>query len=496
LVAHLVAQVAMPRRALAWSVNESGQEVRRKDPTRLEQALEQGRSGEARSDASERNVDVHQKRKERILQALKKVSEAQAELMVVRDVLHHVESGEMLAVVPTETRAEERRGSSEEAAAVEEVELGKQMAEAASKLRRSAKNMRRRVNKKNHFYEDMERLQKIWKLLKTTDGNLTFDTGYVSRCRHNRIFPVRRGPQGRVQVFDVRQLKARSNGSDDAPSTNQEGYEYVDEVLRIEQDRVYACMLQDELETECMEDPSLYPQRQPPTPRNGANSENPCVRASVHQDVHIEREFTNLLRRRIRKDLGVRVEAGPDAVYPAIKELREQNNAVTNNLSTVEGAIRQLPPCQLHLMRSNSKKATIKLSWPNPAWIAITVNCSRISVTGGESKSWVATVLQLFDLKATIIMLFAVQNLAKLEADLLSMGHTCALERFELSVFAHGRNLAVRPDMDALDNGHLIWIIEDIEKNKVIETVPGIRTDALILRFLFKRVCYLVDSTE
>lgn len=156
-VAHLVAQVAMPRRALAWSATESGQEVRRKDPTRLEEALEQDRSGERRSDASEGNVDVHRRRKERILQALKKVSEAQAELMVVRDVLHHVENGEMLAVVPTETRAEERRGSPEEAAAMEEVDLGKQMVEAASKLRRSANNMRRRVNKKNDFYEDMER---------------------------------------------------------------------------------------------------------------------------------------------------------------------------------------------------------------------------------------------------------------------------------------------------------------------------------------------------
>lgn len=342
----------------------------------------------------------------------------------------------------------------------------------------------------------MHRLQKIWKLLKTTDGNLAFDTGYVSRCRHNRIFPVRRGPRGRVQVFDVRKLKASSNGSDSASLTNQEGYEFVDEVLRIEQNRIFACMLQDELEIECMEDPTLYLKRQPPSPRHVANSETPCVRDSVHLDILIESEFTNLLRRRIRKDLGVRDEAGPDALYPAIKELREQNNAVTNNLSTVEGAIRQLPPCQLHLMWSNSKKATIKLSWPNLAWIVITVNCCRISVTEGESNSWVATVLQLFDLKAAIIVLFVVQNLAKLEADLLYLGHTCALERFELSVFAHGRNLAVRPDMDAVDNGHLIWIIEDIERNEVLETVPGIRTDALILRFLFKRVRYLVDSTE
>lgn len=299
-----------------------------------------------------------------------------------------------------------------------------------------------------------------------------------------------------MQVFDIKQLKVVGQGNNGASSTNQEGYEYVDEVLRIEQNRVFACMLQDELEIECMEDPSLYPRRQPPSPRHGANSENPCIRDSVCRDILIESEFTSLLRRRIRKDLGVRGEVGSDAAYPVVKELREQNNAVRNNLDTVEGAIEQLPPCQLHLLWSNSKKAIIKLSWPNQARILVTVNSCRVSVTGGESKSWVATVLQLFDLKATILVLFAVQNLAKLEADLVSMGHTCALERFELTVFAHGRNMAVRPDMDALDNGHLIWIIEDIETNKVLETVPGIQTDALILRFLFKRVRFLVDSTE
>lgn len=155
--AHFATCNAMPRRALAWSASESGQEERRKDPTRLEEALEQGRAREARSDGSERDVDVRPKRKERILQALEKVHEAQGELMMLRDVLQHVEQGDMLAVVPTERRAEERRGDSDEEAAMEEAELAKQMRQAALKLRRSASNMRRRVNRRNDFYEEMER---------------------------------------------------------------------------------------------------------------------------------------------------------------------------------------------------------------------------------------------------------------------------------------------------------------------------------------------------
>jgi len=343
----------------------------------------------------------------------------------------------------------------------------------------------------------MTRLQRIWKLLKTTDGKLAFDTGYVSGCKHNRVFPVRRGPQGRVQVFDTGQGKAGSLGTPSLHSTECEGYEHVHEVLQMEQKRLFACMLQDELEAEYSEDPTRSLRDKLEGPRQEAPTDDSSIPLLACLDILTETEYIKLLRRRIRRDLGVREDTGADAVYPAVREPWEQNDTVASTLSTVEEVLHQLPPCKLHASRSSASKAAIELCWPNQTQLVINVNSCKVLLTGGrESKSWVANLQQLLGLKAAVWVLFAVQNLAALERDLLSMGHSCARSRFELTVFARGHNLAVRIDMDELENGHLSWIVEDIENKDVRERVPGIQTEALILHFLFKRERFLVESTE
>lgn len=153
---NLIQSKSMPRKTRTWSVAENGSEVLREDPTRVEEALDLRRVQESIVGTTFVDVNVRQRKKERISRALEKMHEAQSEFQVIRDVINLLELGDTLLAVPSEKQSIDHERQHEEAI-VTEGRIEKQFKSAAENMRRAADCMRRRAQGKSKFYEEVER---------------------------------------------------------------------------------------------------------------------------------------------------------------------------------------------------------------------------------------------------------------------------------------------------------------------------------------------------